>query len=284
MNLNIKNSIKHTLNNAGISIVPTVLSAQKLSKPMAYYQAMDFTKLDRAQAALGRFIGHVASGQCRAIAVTGPAGSGKTSSVVRMLKTSSATKYKVIAGALSPIQIYSELYRHKNPGEVIVLDDVDSVYKSIEGKNVLKAAADTIAQRKISWLTATPILKAWGIPNSYDYNGSLVLISNETLAAEKGNKLGAHLKAIIDRLHPVKMGSNNKDEQFHHLCYYIVRHGLLRSLGLSPYQEAEILQYITDHFDRIPSITLRVAIKLADLIMLEPECWQEMAAFSLLDD
>lgn len=282
--IDVKNSIKNTLIAAGIPVEPTTLRKPVIDDPMSFYKSMNFSKMDKAQAALNLFIQHVASGDCRAISVTGPAGSGKTSSVMRMLANSPAKKYKCIAGNLSPIKIYAELYQHRDPGDVIVLDDVDSVYGSIEGKNIVKAAADSITQRKVSWLTASPLLKAWRIPNTFDYNGSLVLISNETLDSAKANKVGGHLKAIIDRLHPIKMGTNNKDEQFHQLCYYVVRHDLFKRLGLCSQQEFEILQYITDHYERIPSITLRTALKLAELMILEPQNWQEMASFSLLDE
>lgn len=284
MSVNIKKSIKHTLNNVGIPIVPTVLESQKANNPMAFYQSMDFSKMNKAQSVLNRFTLHAATGKLRAIAVTGPAGSGKTSSVMRMLANSPSPKYKCIAGNASPIKIYTELFFHKNPGDVIVLDDVDTVYRSDEGKNIIKAAADTIAQRKISWLTASPLLKALRIPSTFQYKGSLILISNVTLDSSKANKANVHLHAIIDRLHPVKMGTNNKEEQFHQLCYYVVHHGLFRPFGLSPQQEFEILKYITDNYQRIPSISLRTAVKLAELLTLEPEDWQEMASFSLLDE
>jgi hypothetical protein len=59
---------------------------------------------------------------------------------------------------MSVIQLYIELYRHRAAGQIVVLDDVDSAFKTMEGINVVKAAADTVPQRRISWATSTGLL------------------------------------------------------------------------------------------------------------------------------
>lgn len=284
MKLNINQSIKRTLANAGIPVTQELLGVGKPTNPMADYQSRDYSKLERAHAGLEKFLVHVVNGQRRGLIITGPAGSGKTSSVLNLLAKHTTKRYKSVSGMMSPIRIYEELYRHKNHGEVIVLDDVDSVYSSVEGMNVIKAAADTLPQRKVCWLTASPRLKAWGIPSEFEYNGAIVLISNEPPDAKKSSKLGNHLKAIVDRLAHVRMGTNDKEEQFHQLCYHVVKHGLLRSRGLTATQEAQALQYITDNFDLLPSISLRTAAKIAELMLLEPDSWRDLAAISLLSN
>lgn len=282
MKLDIKQSVNRVLSTAGIPIDPVLFNPPKASNPMSFYQAMDFDKLEQAQSGLDSFVQLVVSGKVRACVISGPAGSGKTSTVVRMLAKHSTKRYKCISGTMSPIMIYAELYRHRKAGEVIVLDDIDSVYKSIEGMNIIKAATDSVAQRKISWLTANPLLKAWGIDSTFNYDGAIILISNEPFKASKSSKLNGHLNAISDRLFHIPMGTNDKDEQFHQLCYYVVKQGLLRSRGLGPSQEAEIMQYITDHYERLPSITLRTATKLSDLMQQAPSNWKELAELSLL--
>lgn len=282
MQIDIKQAVNRVLSTAGIPINPLTLNASKVNNPMSFYQAMDFDKLEQAQSSLESFVQLVVSGKVRACVISGPAGSGKTSSVMRLLAQHTTERYKCISGTMSPIMIFAELYRHRKAGEVIVLDDIDSVYKSVEGMNIIKAATDSVTRRKISWLTANPLLKAWSIQNTFDYNGAVILISNEPFKASKSSKLNGHLNAIADRLFHIPMGTNDKDEQFHQLCYYVVKQGLLRSRGLSPTQEAEILQYITDHYERLPSITLRTATKLSDLMQQAPSNWKDMAELSLL--
>jgi hypothetical protein len=282
MNLDIKQAVNRVLSTAGIPIEPVVLKSPNTHNPMKFYQSMDFSDLEHAHDGLESFVQMIAKGDCRAIVISGPAGAGKTSSVMRMLAQHTNKRYKCISGTLSPIMIYAEMYRYRNAGEVIVLDDIDGVYQSVDGVNIIKAATDSVAQRKISWLTASPLLKAWGIENTFKYNGAIILISNEPIAQSKSSKLNGHLKAIADRLFHIPMGTNEKEEQFHQLCFYIVKRGLLQSRGLLPQQEFEVLQYITDQYDRFPSITLRTATKLADLMKQAPEKWKELAELSLL--
>ncbi len=283
MTIDIKQAVHRVLSTAGIPINPVVLSRPQTGNPMSFYQSMDFSDIEKVQAGLDSFVQMLVNGKCRAFVVSGPAGSSKTSSTTSLLKRYSPTSCVHISGTLSPIMVYIKMYRHSNPGEVIVLDDVDSLYKSLEGMNVIKAATDSGPKRMVSWLTANPLLKAWGIPNTFEFKGGMVLISNESMNSKRGSKLSVHMKAIADRLYHIPMGTDDKEEQFHQLCYYVVKQGMLRARGLSPKQESEILQYITDHYDRLPSITLRTATKLADLMQQAPSEWEALADLSLLE-
>lgn len=257
-------------------------SATTVSNPMALYQQIDFSELEEAYNTLGTFIRHVAQGNCRGLILTGPPGVGKTSSTTSLLKQYSNKPFKVIAGNVSPFNLYVELFRHSNAGEIIVLDDADSFLSSVDGINIVKAATDSTSQRQISWVTANPMLKAWGIPKNFSYDGALILISNERLGVFSKGRMALHLAALTDRLRHLAIGTNNKEEQFFHLCYYVVKHGLLRSRGVMPAQEREILDYIADHIDRLSRISLRTATNLAELMLLEPKGWKTMAKHSLL--
>ena len=286
MKLNLKSVVENRIASTNAAVDPLTAQVQftgnTIGNPMAFYQQMDFSELDESYSTLGAFIRHVAQGNCRGLILTGPPGVGKTSSVSSLLQQYSTNSYKVIAGNVSPFNLYVELYRHRQPGEIIVLDDADSFLSTVEGINVVKAATDTISQRQISWVTANPLLKAWNIEKSFKYNGAIILISNERLGLHSKGRMALHLAALTDRLRNLSIGANNKEEQFYQLCYYVVKHGLLRSRGLMPAQEREILDYISDHFDRLPRISLRTATNLAELMLLEPTEWKTMAKHSLL--
>jgi hypothetical protein len=244
---------------------------------------MNFSKLEQDYEGLERFLVNVAAGSLRGLIVTGPPGVGKTTSVTRFLDQHATAPYKVVAGHMSVITLYCELYRHKDPGQVIVLDDVDSAFKSMEGINVVKAASDSVPQRRISWATSSSVLKAWSIPQTFSYDGGIILISNETQRKGRQSKLGQHIAAIADRLHTVSLGSNDKDEQFHQLCYQVVHGGLLDSRGLTPAQQCDVLDYISQNFDEIERVSLRTAAKIAELMRLEPQHWRSMANIGVLN-
>jgi hypothetical protein len=276
---NMANIVTSRLMTAGAAQSSNVPARAGLSQ----YAAMDFSKLEQDYEGLERFLVNVAAGSLRGLIVTGPPGVGKTTGVTRLLDVHAPGAYKLVAGHMSVIQLYCELYRHKDAGQIIVLDDVDSAFKSMEGINVIKAASDTVPQRRITWATSSPLLSAWNIDTSFNYNGGIILISNETERKGRKSKLGQHIAAISDRLHSVAIGSNDKDEQFHQLCYQVVHGGLLDSRGLPPAQQCDVLDYISENFDEIERVSLRTATKIAELMRLEPQHWRSMANIGVLN-
>lgn len=276
--------IKHVITNRLVSLDGGAKAASAQPVGLAQYEAMNFSELEQAYQALERYLVNVAGGHLRGLIVTGPPGVGKTTAVTKMLCNHATGSHKVVAGHMSVIQLYCELYRHRAAGDIIVLDDVDSAFKSMEGINVVKAAADSVPQRRISWATSSPLLKVWGIPQSFNYDGGIILISNETERKGRQGKLSQHISAISDRLHSVPLGSNDRDEQFHQLCYQVVHGDLLGSRGLDREQQGQVLDYISQHLDELDRISLRTATKIAELMRLEPEHWRSMANIGVLNN
>ncbi len=269
------------------SRMSTFNGSSLLEDPMtgfARYASMDFSELQATHDGLERFVTRVATGELRGLILAGPPGTGKTTTVTNMLAKHATGAYKVVAGHMSVVELYIELYRHQAAGEILVLDDVDSAFKSTEGLNVVKAAADSVPRRRISWATNSPILRAWGIPKAFDYFGGIILISNETERKKRTGKLAQHVDAISDRLDKIKLGKNNIDEQFHQLCYQVVHGRLLNSRGLSTDQQCEVLDFIAANLKKMEQVSLRTAVKIANLMLIEPSHWRAMANLSIFTD
>jgi hypothetical protein len=207
---------------------------------------------------------------------------GKTFSVESFLKKHAFKEYKLIAGHMSTLSLYGNLYHYREPGNVLVLDDIDSVMSKIEGVNILKAAMDTKPSRRINWESSSALLNKINVPTGFDFEGSVILISNVGFGSA-GGKIGAHLDALKDRSFTLTIANNSRESLFKQLCFMVMKKNLLSSFSLSAGQIQDILMYVENNIESLPKISLRLAIKLAQLVKESPDNWYQMANTGLLN-
>lgn len=114
--------------------------------------------------------------------------------------------YVVISGRISPIQVYAEMYRHRD--KLIVFDDCDSFLKEDEVQGFLKKGLDTGENTKISNKSSKKIYQVEGdpesgtIPNSFSFKGRVIAITNLTSRQIdqpiKSRALSSNLTMTID--------------------------------------------------------------------------------------
>ncbi len=249
----------------------------------AAYRNMNFSVLEENYANVEKYVKGICKGQYRSVIVNGPPGVGKSFSVETYLQQNAAPDtYKVVAGHMTPMSLYGNLYQHRNVGDVLVLDDIDSVFSKIEGINLLKAAMDTKPVRRINWESSSAIVVNLGLPAGFEFKGSVVLISNIGFSRKK-SKLQEHLDALKDRSYSLQISSNTKEELYQQVCFMVVKKDLLKEYGLCASQQSEILDYIGEYLEEIEKISLRLAMKLAALMKANREEWRSMADSGLLN-
>ena len=149
------------------------------------------------------------NGDVRAMIVTGPPGVGKSFGVERELEKSGLLddlagrprKYEVVKGAMTPIGLYCKLYEYSDKNNVLVFDDCDSVLMDDLSLNILKAALDSSKRRTIHWNADSHKLRNEGVPNSFDFKGSVIFITNVKFDNVRSLKLKDHLEALMSRCH-----------------------------------------------------------------------------------
>jgi hypothetical protein len=228
-----------------------------------FYANDDYSELERCYASVETFIEKISQGSLRSLIINGPPGVGKTFSVESFLKKHASRKYS-------------------DAGNVLVLDDIDSVLSKIEGVNILKAAMDTKPSRRINWESSSSLLNKLNVPTGFDFQGSVILISNISFGSS-GGKIGAHLAALKDRSFTLTIASDSSESLFKQLCFMVMKKDLLSSFSLSASQIQDILKYVDDNMETIPKISLRLAIKLAQLVKDSPDNWYQMANTGLLN-
>ena len=233
----------------------------------------------------------VKKGEVRAMIVSGAPGVGKSFGVEKvlaphaMLSTiaddSKLKKFEVVKGAMSAIGLYKKLYEYSDRKCILVFDDCDSVLLDDIALNILKAALDTSKKRVISWNTDSRSLIAEGVPNSFEYKGGAIFITNINFANIKSKKLQDHLAALESRCHYIDLTIHTERDKMLRIKQ-IVGDGMLKEYEFSTEQEAELVEFVDANKKRLRELSLRTVLKAADLIKSFPHKWQRVAEVSLM--
>ena len=210
-------------------------------------------------------------GVVRGMVVTGPPGVGKSFGVEQVLEKNSlfdvmagnGTKFETVKGASSAIGLYKVLFNNANSKSVLVLDDCDTVLYDETSLNLLKAALDSCKKRTLNWNTDSALLRREGIPDQFEFQGSVIFITNLKFDNVRG-KIKDHLAAIMSRCHYLDLTMDTMREKILR-CKQIVADGMLNEYQFTAKEEAEILNFMLDNKDRMREISLRMVTKLADL-------------------
>lgn len=190
-------------------------------------------------------------------------------------------KYEVVKGAMSPIGLYCKLYNFSSKDNVLVFDDCDSILLDDLSLNILKAALDSKKVRKICWNTDSHMLRREGVPDTFEFAGSVIFITNIKFDNVKSKKLRDHLEALESRCHYIDLTIDTLREKLLRI-QQIVKDGMLNSYALSDEVKQEVVQYIWDHKRRLREVSLRTVLKIADLAKAFPEQWKDMATSTVL--
>ena len=225
------------------------------------------------------------NGDVRAMIVTGPPGVGKSYGVETTLEEQSGfdqlvgrEKYEVCKGAMTPIGLYAKLYEYSASGNVLVFDDCDSVLMDDLSLNILKAALDSGKRRRIYWNADSSKLRAEGIPNYFDFKGSVCFVTNIKFDNVKSKKLKDHLDALMSRCHYIDLTLDTARDCFLRIKQ-IARTGVLFSdYKFDDDGEQEILDFMFENRKKLREMSLRMALKVADLKKLSPTNWKSLAS------
>jgi hypothetical protein len=232
-----------------------------------------------------------AAGVVKGLVVSGPAGVGKSHTVEQTLHEElgvlaamrgQKSMYEVIHGAMSASVLYEKLWLFKDNCNVLVFDDCDGVLYDEDALNVLKAALDSKPVRKIHWNTNSYVLDRKDIPNSFEYRGSIIFITNIDFTQVRSPRISNHLEAIVSRCHYMSLGINTLREKMIHICNVVEKNDMLSMHGFDQTQTDEVMDYVTTNSNRLREVSLRSVIKTADLRKAMPDRWKKFADKNVL--
>jgi hypothetical protein len=229
----------------------------------------------------------VKKGDVRAMIVTGPPGVGKSFGVEKVLskhdvfatvaQNEKLKKYEVVKGAMSAIGLYKKLYEYSDKKSILVFDDCDSVLLDDLSLNILKAALDSSKKRTIHWNTDSRLLRQEGVPNSFDFHGGAIFITNIKFENVRSKKLQDHLEALESRCHYLDLTIDTDREKILRINQVVTECGMLDDYEFSDAGKQEVIEFVDANKKQLRELSLRTVLKIADLRKSMPDNWRAVA-------
>ena len=225
------------------------------------------------------------TGDIRAMIVSGPPGVGKSFGVERIVEkaclfdqiSGKRLRAEVIKGSTSALGLYCALYKHSDANCMLVFDDCDSILLDDTSLNLLKGALDSGKKRKISWLSDSHMLRREGVPDSFEFKGSVIFITNLKFDKMKSQKLRDHLDALQSRCHYLDLTLDTMRDKVLRIKQIAQDGELFGEYEFQPCEQDEIIEFLEVNKNKFREMSLRMAIKIADLKKSFPLKWKAMA-------
>lgn len=226
-----------------------------------------------------------ANGDIRAMIVSGPPGVGKSYGVEQEIEKACLLdqiagrklRAEVVKGSATPIGLYQTLYKYSDPNCVIVFDDCDSILVDDVSLNLLKGALDSGKKRKISWLSESSTLRREGIPDSFEFKGSVIFITNLKFDTMRSQKLRDHLDALQSRCHYLDLTLDTMRDKLLRIKQIAADGELFADMELDQIAQDEVMAFMDMNKNKLREMSLRMAIKVGQLRKSFPNNWMMMA-------
>jgi hypothetical protein len=225
------------------------------------------------------------AGDIRAMIVTGPAGIGKSHGVITQMEKASMfdkiqgkrPRFEIVKGAMSGIGLFAKLYKFSDKKNVLVFDDCD-IWDDQDAVNVLKGALDSGKTRRISWNKDSRLLRDEGVPNTFNFEGSIIFITNKTFDSKKQSKMTPHLDALQSRSHFLDLTVDTERDKILRIkqVHRDADGGLFADYDFTQEQTDEVMAFIEANHSKLREVSLRMCLKIADLVKISGN-WRELA-------
>ena len=225
------------------------------------------------------------SGSIRAMIVSGPPGVGKSFGVEQEIDKAclfdklagKRLRAEVVKGSATPIGLYQTLYKYSDENCVVVFDDCDSILLDDVSLNLLKGALDSGKKRKISWLSESSTLRREGIPDQFEFKGSVIFITNLKFDGMKSQKLRDHLDALQSRCHYLDLTLDTMRDKLLRIKQIAKDGELFKDYEFDQCVQDDIIDFMHTNKDRLREVSLRMALKIADLRNMSVTNWKRLA-------
>ena len=270
-------SLKDAVAGNDKDVAPTETDAEAIERIRERFTILD----EMTQASV--------DGVVRAMIVSGPPGVGKRYGFKRILEQNALfdkiankrARFEVVKGAMSAIGLYCKLFSFADAGNVLVFDDCDSILLEDLSLNILKAALDSSNKRTISWNTDSSMLRREGVPDRFEFRGTVIFITNIKFEHVRSQKLKDHLDALESRCHYLDLTLDTPRDKLLRIKQ-IVEDGLLDKYDFTDTEKSSVVNWVWEKRDSLRELSLRTVLKVADLAKMKPMGWQRLAETTVI--
>jgi hypothetical protein len=184
-----------------------------------------------------RFVRAFADGHLNLLIILGEPGLAKSQTVRHVMREACW-----IEGNATAFGVYTAAWNHRD--QVIVLDDVDSLYSDRNAVRLLKALCQTDPVKRVSWQTASAALEKQGIPRAFETTSRVVIIANEWKTLDK------NVAAVQDRGHVIQFAPSAAE------VHHAVR---------TWFEDDEIYDWFGEHLGLLTKPSMRQYVRAAEL-------------------
>lgn len=181
----LKAAVKHNIDY----LVPVAENIKAADKEITPHKGPD-----QAFKEMHAYVNSVIKGLQPGVIICGAPGVGKSFNVEALLKAQGKRvghNLEKLKGNCSAVELYKSLYKYKEKGDIILIDDADAVvgpHAPETAINILKAALDSTSDdegRYITYRVAGKLLDEEGIPipKSCYFNGGVIILTNHDIGS-----------------------------------------------------------------------------------------------------
>lgn len=275
--------LKQKVKNMGLPAAVPAIAGEYVAQPAVPVAPKEKFTVDERFEFIKRFVQGVARGSYLSLVLVGSGGLGKTYTVLNTLRemgkreimpievppaqqgqttpeqlaelmampTQTGGDFIVIKGFSTSKALYRTLF--ENNGKIIIFDDADAAFKSMDSANLLKAALDNSEPRYLSW--GAERRGEDDLPARFRFTGQVIFVSNL--------ELQDFPQAILSRAMHVDLTltTAEKVERIESIMT-----GLDNQNGV-----ADVLQIVREHGAQFHDLNVRTAMLMLSIRRSEPD-------------
>lgn len=278
--INMQNSVSRGVFKFSVDM--TVESGIPLSPVIEETDEELETRIEETYETMDTLIRAIAKNAVNSLIVSGAPGLGKSHETNAVLREVNSGEYGYVfhRGYLKATGIFRLLWENRMPGQTIVIDDCDAIFRDEVALNILKAALELKESRTVSWGSEREFIDQDGdvIPRYFQYMGNIIFLTNLNFSemASGNGKDAPHLAALESRSLVLDLKIKSKREVMAKIKLTVKKGKMLQRMGLSVESEDKILDFVNSNKDRFKDLNLRSVEKLAILYKLDSSTWEKM--------